>query len=70
MAINDISFDINNLVSGFRDSFFKTAKIILVMIFNLPMWVKIPLAIISILLVIGIAILTWKNRDEWRHVKC
>ena len=70
MAISDISFDVNRLVIGFKESFFKTIKIIFTMIFNLPTWVQIPIAIIFVLFVILIAYLTWKNRDEWRHVKC
>ena len=70
MAVSDISFDVNKLVIGFKESFFKTIKIIFTLIFNLPMWVKIPMAIIFVLFVILIAYLTWKNRDEWRHVKC
>ena len=70
IAVNDLSLNIDNLVTGFKNSFFKTLKIIFIMIFNLPIWVKIPLAIIFVLFVIGIAILTWKNRNEWRHVKC
>lgn len=70
MAVNDISFDIDTFFGGLKDSFFKTIKIIFTMIFNLPMWVKIPISIIFVLFVILIGYLTWKNRNEWRHVKC
>jgi len=71
MGIEDFNFnfDINKILENIRDSFFKTVRIIFMMIFNLPTHIKITLAILFVLFVIGIAVLTWKYRDEWRYVK-
>ncbi len=71
MGIEDINldFDIDSIIEGIKDSFFKTIRIMFQMIFGLPFVVKITIAIIFVLSVIGIFYLTWKSRDEWRHVK-
>ncbi len=65
----NLDFDINKIIEGIRDGFFKIVRTIFMMFFNLPVWVKITLAIFSVLLVIVIVYLTWKYRDEWQYVK-
>ena len=71
MNLDEINFDfdIGGWIKNITDAFFKTVRTIFTMFFNLPMWVKITSAILLILFVIGIAILTWKYRDEWQYVK-
>ena len=71
MKLDDINldFDINKMIEGIRDGFFKIIRIIFRMIFNLPTGVKIMLAVLLLLFTIGIGYLTWKYRDEWRYVK-
>ena len=65
----NIDFDINEIIELIKNGFFKTVKLIFMMIFNLPTGVKIALAIFFVLLVIGIGYLIWKYREEWRYVK-
>ena len=67
-AIN-LDFDITAFFESIKDGFFKTVRIIFMMIFNLPTSVKIIIAVFFLLLVIGIGYLTWKYRYEWQHVK-
>ena len=71
MNLNDINldFDITAFLESIKDGFFKTVRIIFMMIFNLPTSVKIIIAIFFVIMVIGIGYLTWKYRDEWRYVK-
>ncbi len=71
MGIEDIKvdFDIDQIIEGIRDSLFKTVRIVFNLIFGLPISVKITIAILFVLSVIGISYLTWKYRDEWRYVK-
>lgn len=71
MDLSDLSvdLDISKMIKGIKDAFFKTVRIILLKIYNLPLGVKITLAIILILIVSGIGFLTWKYRKEWQHVK-
>ena len=71
MNLDELSldFDVNKILEGIKDGFFKIVRTIFTMFFGLPMWIKITMAVIFILVVIGIAILTWKYRNEWRYVK-
>ena len=69
MNIDDLNFDFNQLLEGIKDGFFKMVRIIFIMFFNLPIWIRITLAILFVLFVIGIAVLTWKYRDKWRYVE-
>ncbi len=71
MGLEDINIDFNieEMIEGLRDSFFKIIVIIFNLIFGLPIWVKITLAICFVLFVIGIAYLTWIYRDEWQYVR-
>ncbi len=71
MALEDINFDfdVNKFFGAIKDSLFKTVKVILTMFFNLPFKVKVTIAVFVVLIVIGIAILVWKYRDEWHYVK-
>ncbi len=71
MNLDDINidFDLDKIIKGVQDAFFKVVRTIFIMIFNLPKGVKIALAIFMVLLVIGIGYLTWKYREEWRYVK-
>ncbi len=65
----NFNFDLNKIFEGISDSFFKTVRLIFMMIFNLPTGIKITLAIIFLLVIISIGYLAWKYRDEWRYVK-
>ncbi len=65
----NIDFDVNEIIDSIKDFLFKTVRIIFVMFFNLPMWIKITLAVFFTLGIIGIGYLTWKYRYEWQHVK-
>ncbi len=65
----NLDFDINGFLESIKDGFFKTVRIILIMIYDLPTSVKITIAVFFVLLVIGIGYFTWKYRDEWRYVK-
>ncbi len=71
MELDDINldFDITEFLESIKDGFFKIVRIILIMIYDLPINVKITIAVIFVLFVIGIGYLTWKYRDEWRYVK-
>ncbi len=71
MNLDDINidFDVAGFLEGIKDGFFKTVRIILMMIYDLPTNVKITIAVLFVFIVIGIGYLTWKYRDEWKYVK-
>ncbi|KKN58822.1 hypothetical protein LCGC14_0548280 [marine sediment metagenome] len=71
MGLNDLNFDfdINKIIEDIRDIIFKTVRVMFNMVFGLPTWIKITLAVLLVLSAIGIAFLTWKYRDQWRYVK-
>ena len=64
-----LDFDITAFLESIKEGFFKTIRIILIMIYNLPTSVKIIIAVFFVIIVIGIGYLTWKYRGEWQHVK-
>jgi len=69
MDLGFLAIDFDQIFSVIGVVLMKAVKIPFRMIHGLPSGVKLGLTIFLVIITLIIALLVWKNRDEWRTVE-
>lgn len=69
MDLGFLSIDFNNLINAVWKALYRFIRIPFRIINNLPEEAKIGLFATAMILMIIIALLVWKHRNEWRSVQ-